>query len=55
MEVGTPLAGTTPVGGPQIPVVGTPSTAAEPFSGAMTFAGNWLLDSFQRPAGLHRP
>ena len=49
VEVATPLAGATPVGGPQITVIGTPSTAAEPFSGAMTFAGNWLLDSFNDP------
>jgi amidase len=49
VEVATPLAGATPVGGPQIAVIGTPSTPAEPFSGAMTFAGNWLLDSFNDP------
>jgi amidase len=40
VEVATPLAGATLVGGPQITVIGTPSTPAEPFSGAMTFAGN---------------
>src|SRR5687768_6819946 len=49
VEVATPLAGPTPVGGPQITVIGTPSTPAEPISGAMTFAGNWLLDSFNDP------
>jgi amidase len=49
VEVATPLAGATLVGGPQITVIGTPSTPAEPFSGAMTFAGNWLLDSFNDP------
>ena len=49
VEVATPLAGATLVGGPQIAVIGTPSTPAEPFSGAMTFAGNWLLDSFNDP------
>ena len=49
VEVATPLAGATPVGGPQITVIGTPSSPAEPFSGAMTFAGNWLLDSFNEP------
>src|SRR5688572_7244869 len=49
VEVATPLAGATPVGGPQIAVIGTPTTPAEPFSGAMTFAGNWLLDSFNDP------
>lgn len=49
VEVATPLAGATPVGGPQITVIGTPSTPTRPFSGAMTFAGNWLLDSFNDP------
>ena len=49
VEVATPLAGATLVGGPQITVIGTPSTPAEPFSGAITFAGNWLLDSFNDP------
>jgi amidase len=44
-EVGTPLAGSTPVGGPQVTVIGTPS----PFRGAMTFAGNWLYDTFNNP------
>jgi amidase len=33
------------VGGPQVTVIGTPS----PFSGAMTFAGNWLYDTFNNP------
>ena len=49
VEVATPLAGATLVGGPQITVIGTPSTPAKAFSGAMTFAGNWLLDSFNDP------
>lgn len=49
VEVATPLAGATLVGGPQITVIGTPSTPTAPFSGAMTFAGNWLLDSFNDP------
>ena len=49
VEVATPLAGATLVGGPQITVIGTPSTPEKPFSGAMTFAGNWLLDSFNDP------
>jgi amidase len=49
VEVATPLSGATLVGGPQITVIGTPSTPASPFSGAMTFAGNWLLDSFTDP------
>jgi amidase len=45
VEVATPLSGTTLVGGPQITVLGTPS----PFSGGMTFAGNWLFDTFNNP------
>jgi amidase len=49
VEVATPLAGATLVGGPQITVIGTPSTPEKPFNGAMTFAGNWLLDSFSDP------
>jgi amidase len=49
VEVATPLAGTTLVGGPQVTVIGTPSSAAAPFSGAMTFAGNWLFDTFNNP------
>ena len=49
MDVATTLAGTTLVGGPQVTVIGTPSTAANPFDGAMTFAGNWLVDTFNNP------
>jgi amidase len=49
VEVATPLAGTTSVGGPQVTVIGTPSSPASPFSGAMTFAGNWLFDTFSNP------
>jgi amidase len=49
VEVATPLAGDTPVGGPQVTVIGTPTTPATPFSGAMTFAGNWLFDTFNNP------
>ena len=49
VEVATPLAGATLVGGPQVTVIGTPTTPAAPFSGAMTFAGNWLFDSFNNP------
>ena len=45
VEVVTPLAGATPVGGPQVTVIGSPS----PFRGAMTFAGNWLFDTFNNP------
>ena len=49
VEVATPLAGTTLVGGPQATVIGTPTSPATPFSGAMTFAGNWLFDTFNNP------
>ena len=49
VEAATPLAGTTKVGGPQVTVIGTPTSAAAPFRGAMTFAGNWLFDSFRNP------
>ena len=49
VEVATPLVGLSPYGGPQATVLGTPSSPAEPFSGAMTFAGNWLLDTFNNP------
>jgi amidase len=49
VEVATPLAGTTPVGGPQVTVIGTPTAPAAPFGGAMTFAGNWLFDTFNNP------
>jgi amidase len=45
VEFATPTAGTTLVGGPQVTVIGTPS----PFRGAMTFAGNWLYDTFRTP------
>ena len=45
VEYGTPLSGTTMVGGPQATVLGSPA----PFSGAMTFAGNWLADTFSTP------
>ncbi|HMJ37882.1 MAG TPA: amidase family protein [Baekduia sp.] len=44
-EVATPLNGTTPVGGPQATVIGTPGV----FAGAMTFTGNWLNDTFNNP------
>jgi len=49
VEAATPLAGTTPVGGPQATVIGTPSSPAAPFPGAMTFAGNWLANTFTNP------
>ena len=49
VDVATTLAGTTMVGGPEVTVIGTPSTAANPFDGAMTFAGNWLVDTFNNP------
>ena len=45
VEYATPLSGTTLVGGPQVTVIGSPG----PFSGAMTFAGNWLFDTFTTP------
>lgn len=44
-EMATPLVGTAPYGGTQVTVIGTPS----PFGGAMTFAGNWLFDTFNNP------
>jgi len=49
VETATPLAGTTMVGGPQVTVLGTSSTSASPFAGAMAFAGNWLHDTFNNP------
>jgi amidase len=49
VEVATSLAGTTLVGGPQVTVIGTPTTPARPFAGAMRFAGNWLFDTFHNP------
>jgi len=49
VEVATPLSGDTPVGGPQVTVLGTPSTPDLPFDGAITFAGNWLFDTFNNP------
>ena len=49
VEVATPAVGEDMVGGPQVTVLGTPSTAASPFGGAMTFAGNWLDDTFNNP------
>ena len=49
VEVATPLADTTLVGGPQATVLGTLSAPATPFSGAMTFAGNWLFNTFNNP------
>jgi amidase len=49
VEMATPLSGETLVGGPQVTVIGTPTTPTSPFSGAMTFAGNWLFDTFNNP------
>lgn len=49
VEVATPLAGSTLVGGPQVTVLGTPTSVTAPFGGAMTFAGNWLFDAFNSP------
>jgi amidase len=45
VEYATPLSGTTLVGGPQITVIGSPA----PFAGTMTFAGNWLAETFSTP------
>jgi amidase len=49
VETATPFNGTTPVGGPQVTVIGTPTVPAAPFSGSMTFAGDWLDDAFHMP------
>lgn len=49
VEIATPVTGDTLVGGPQVTVIGTPTTPASPFSGALTFAGNWLFDTFNNP------
>jgi amidase len=49
VEVATPVDGMTLAGGPQVTVLGTPTTAAQPFGGAMNFAGDWLNDTFSTP------
>src|SRR5262249_12592593 len=49
VESARAMLGTTMVGGPQVTVLGTPSTTATLFAGAMTFAGNWLHDAFNKP------
>jgi amidase len=49
VEAATPLADATLVGGPQVTVLGTPNTLPRPFVGAMSFAGDWLIDPFNRP------
>jgi amidase len=49
VEVATPTAGTNLTGGPQVTVLGTPATATSPFAGAMTFAGDWLDDTLDKP------
>jgi amidase len=49
VEAATPLAGATLVGGPQVTVIGTPTSPGAPFAGAMTFTGNWLFDTFNNP------
>src|SRR5215468_8598003 len=49
VAVATPVDGMTLSGGPQVTVLGTPTTAAQPFNGAMTFAGDWLNDTFNTP------
>ncbi|MBN8478670.1 MAG: Ig-like domain repeat protein, partial [Burkholderiales bacterium] len=48
-EYATPLNGSTLVGGPQVTVIGTPTTPEDPFAGASSFAGSWLFDSFTEP------
>ena len=54
VEIATPLAGTTLVGGPQATVIGTPTVPAAPFAGAMTFAGNWLVEPVHQSADIRR-
>jgi len=49
VEVATPLADATLVGGPQVTVLGTPTTPSKSFGGAVTFLGNWLHDPFNTP------
>jgi amidase len=49
VEVATPLADATLVGGPQVTVLGSPSSTTKPFIGAITFAGDWLIDPFDKP------
>ncbi len=49
VETATPANGATPVGGPQVTVIGTPNSPTAPFAGAITFAGNWLDDAFHDP------
>jgi amidase len=49
VAVATPAPDLTAVGGPQVTVLGTPTTPGRPFGGAMTFAGNWLHDTFNNP------
>jgi amidase len=45
VDVATPTNGSTLVGGPQVTVIGSPA----PFKGAMTFAGDWLYNTFNNP------
>ena len=49
VEVATPLAGTTLVGGPQVTVHRYAEHTPRIFKGAMTFAGDWLVDTFNNP------
>jgi amidase len=49
VEVATPFADPALVGGPQVTVIGTPTNSARPFIGAMTFAGDWIDDPFDKP------
>jgi amidase len=52
VTVASPLSGigvAPPFNDPYVTLLGTPSTPAQPFSGAMTLAGNWLYDTFESP------
>ena len=55
VEVATPTDRDTPVGGPQVTVLGTPDTPSARFAGALTFAGNWQSDRLFCPQQLHPP
>ena len=49
VTVATPLAGDTLVGGPQVTVLGSPSTPEQPFAGALGRLGHWLHNPFTDP------
>jgi amidase len=48
-EAATPATSSSMVGGPQATVIGTPTSIASPFAGAMTFTGDWLYNTFSNP------